>query len=374
MTIRPTVALALLCMCLTGCKKSPDEGGEVRIKSIKRIDTPDTPARPKRPRQRPPRRYSEQVTHDPSSVLGGEQGLDHVGVAVKDLNEAGQIYTRLGFGNPQEGTLPNGLRNINFYFGDTTYLELVTYYDKAKNPWVASFVDRHEKGAMFLMLCVFSYTHTANFLRARHLEVENPLPGRIESHRAKKAAAQPGRKKAPMWLNFFLKGKTLPGNVTFIAYNRGLRNFTLGKLKDEKIRRKSFTHPNTVLGLRSAWIAVDNLAQGRKAFEAIGLKAGRRFDDTRIDARGVAIAAGQGTLRLLQPRVKGRGPVAAFLKRRGQGIIGLGFEVENVKTAGALIEERLKTPVKLYDGLLGKSVLVPADQALDVYLEFAQRP
>jgi len=363
---RLMIALMVVCCGHTiGCKSrtSPSDAGlTMKIKSIKKI----TPLPKKR------RRLDDLVKHDPSSLLGGEQGLDHVGVAVKDLDGARKIYSeKLGFGSPQEGKLPNGLKNVNFYFGDTTYLELVTYYDRQKNPWVASFVDRHEKGAMFLMLCVYSYAHTANFLRRRGFEVGNPLPGRIETKGARNP--QPGRRRAPMWVNFTLKDKGLSGNVSFIAYSRRMRNYMLRRLKDEKLRRKTFSHPNTALGLRSAWIAVKQLKPARKVFESIGLQGGRDFDMKPLDARGSEIKAGQGTLMLVEPRHRARGPVADFLKRRGEGIVGLSFEVESLETARRLIENRAKIKLEPYDGPLGRAFMVPQEQAFGVYLELFEK-
>src|SRR6202044_1867650 len=82
-----------------------------------------------------------------SDLLGGERGLDHVGVAVKDLDAATRAYHDvLGFDRPTEGKLPNGLRNVNYYFADSTYLETLTYWDRGKAEWLASFTDKHEGG------------------------------------------------------------------------------------------------------------------------------------------------------------------------------------------------------------------------------------
>ena len=347
------LACAVLILA-TGCKKEPPRG--VRIKSIEKL--------PPSPAPGPRRRYTEQVKHDPAHVLGGEQGVDHVGVAVKDLDGARAAYEKLGFANGQEGRLPNGLKNVNFYFGDTTYLELVTTYDAKKNPWVASFIERNDKGAMFLMLCVFSYTHSANFLRRKGFKVSDPFPGRIET-RGAPGPGRPARGRAPTWVTFHLDGEPLPGNVTFIAYTRRLRSFMLTKLKDKKLRREKFSHPNTVLGLRSGWIAVPSVARAQKRLEGLGLAAGGPGEVKELEAKGVAIGAGQGTLVLLEPLRAGKGPTAAFLKRRGQGLIGLGFEVEKLETA----RDYIKTHVGLDLPTTDNRLLVPADQAYGVWIE-----
>jgi hypothetical protein len=354
--------LVSLPLLLGGCQKKK----KARVTSIKVEPLP-----PEKPKLKG-KKYPEQIKNrDPKTLLGGERGLDHVGVAVKDLEGASQAYQKLGFGNPQAGKLPNGLKNVNFHFGDTTYLELVTVYDEKKNPWVASFIDKHEKGAMFLMLCVFSYSETANLLRRKGFKVGAALPGRIKTKGGRDGHHR-GKKKPPMWHTFTIDGSPLPGNINFIAYNRGLRNFVLYKMKDPKIRKKLFSHPNTALGLKSTWIAVKSLARTTKAFEKVGLKAGRALTLEKLDARAREIEAGKGTLLLLQPR-KAKGPVAAFLKKRGEGLCGLGFEVEKLDTARALIEKNLALSLEPYDGHHGKSVLVPSDRAFDVWVELFQR-
>lgn len=318
-------------------------------------------------RRRIPDDVPEQITgRNPDSLLGGERGFDHVGVAVRDLQGASKAYRALGFGDPQPGTLPNGLKNVNFYFGDTTYLELVTYYDRNKNPWIAGFIDRYGKGAMFLVLCVYSHPETAAFLLRRRIEIGDPIAGSIEA---------PGlqRSDGPMWHTFFFKRSPLPGdNVYFIAYQRGLRNFILSRIKNERARRQAFSHPNTALGLRSAWMAVRNLEAARGAYASIGLQPGRRVAIPQLQADGMEIEAGQGSILLLQPTGK-QGPVSGFLSRRTEGIVGVSIEVEDLAAARRLIENNTRQSLKEYRGFFGRSILVPPQLTCDVWLELFQR-
>ena len=58
-----------------------------------------------------------RIPYDPDTLLGGEVGIDHVGIAVRDLAAATRVYTEvLGFGLPQHGKLPTGIQNTNFFF------------------------------------------------------------------------------------------------------------------------------------------------------------------------------------------------------------------------------------------------------------------
>ena len=69
----------------------------------------------------------------PVSLFAGERGLDHVGIAVKDLTAARQTFNgALGFGGFEEGRLPNGIANLNYYFEDSTYLETLNAWSAGK--------------------------------------------------------------------------------------------------------------------------------------------------------------------------------------------------------------------------------------------------
>ena len=101
------------------------------------------------------------------------------------------------------------------------------------------------------------------------------------------------------------------------------------------------------------------------------LKPGRKLRIPQLDADGVEVEAGRGKLVLLQPKGN-KGVAARFLKRRGEGIIGLGFRVEKLERARALIQKNLRLELRPYDGPSGASVLVPAEKAFGVWVEFFQ--
>jgi catechol 2,3-dioxygenase-like lactoylglutathione lyase family enzyme len=301
------------------------------------------------------------------TLLGGERGLDHVGVAVKDLDLATRTYRDyLGFSNPTEGKLPNGIRNVNYYFADATYLETLVHYDRSKATWLANFTDKHS-GALFLVLSVYSVESTTAFLRRRGIEVTRPVPGTIQTAGD---SAMPEEK----WKTFFLKKPLLAGDpLYFIAYPRRDRDAYLEKLLDRRARR-ILRHDNTALGIKAVWIAVEDLPQATKECGAIGLEAGRRFADARLEAAGQEVHAGAGAIWLLSPAGK-TSPVAAFLKERGgPGIMGLTLEAGSVGAAARLIGDRTGRVFPTYAGALGTSILVPPELTHGVWLEFAESP
>ncbi|MBW2731289.1 MAG: VOC family protein [Deltaproteobacteria bacterium] len=354
------VSFALVTL-LTACEKKAKRS-KFKVVKVEKIPS-------KAPLKRKPR-VPEQIKKDKNSLLGGERGLDHVGIAVRELDAAGKHYAgKLGFGNPQPGKLPNGLSNINFYFGDTTYLELLNAYDAKKNPWVSGFLNKYESGALFAVLTTYAYGLSAAFLHRAGHPVGKPLPGRIEAKGVK-------RSKRPLWHTFYFKPWALPGNVNnlyFITYYRGMRNAILAKLKDDVLRRKTFVHANTALGVSATWMAVKNLKSAQKAYAAIGLdQAHKVIMDKRFAAKALAVKAGEGHLLLLQPKRSGKGPVAHFIKRRGEGIVGLSVRVEKLETAHEVVQKGLGEKLALHPGAFGKAFVLPPEKTYGVWLEFVQ--
>lgn len=349
----------------TACTKDEKKKPKFKVVKIEKVPSKTPPKRRRRPR------VPEQIKNvERDSLLGGERGFDHVGIAVRELEAAGKHYAeKLGFGNPQPGKLPNGLKNINFYFGDTTYLELLNHYDAKKNPWVSGFLAKHEQGALFAVLTTYAYGWSSAFLRRAGHPVGKPLAGRIEAKGVKKG-------KRALWHTFYFEKWPLPGNVNnlyFITYYRGMRNAILLKLKDDALRRKTFVHANTALGMSAAWMAVNDLEKAKKAYAEIGLDQARQAKaEKRFAAKALAIKAGEGELLLLQPKQQGKGPVADFIKRRGEGIIGVSVRVEKLKTAHEVVQKGLGKKLALYEGAQGKAFVLPPEQAFGVWLEFVQ--
>jgi catechol 2,3-dioxygenase-like lactoylglutathione lyase family enzyme len=300
-----------------------------------------------------------------ATLLGGERGLDHVGIAVKDLDAATHVYHDiLGFNRPVGGTLPNGIRNVNYYFADATYLETLVYWDRAKASWLADFTDKHT-GALFAVISAFSPEDTRAFLSARGVPVGGVFSGTIQTG---DEDAMPEEK----WKTFFLPNGLLPGDpLYFISYRRGPRDEFLHRLEEPPTRRV-FHHKNTALGLRAVWFAVPDLAAATKAYESIGLPRGRAFVDPVLGADGQVFGAGLGEIWLLSPHPDG--DLASFLRERGgPGIVGVTLEAGSVSEAAKVIGAHTGTTIPTYAGALGTSIRVPPEVTLGVWIEFSQR-
>ena len=79
------------------------------------------------------------------TVLGQGRGIDHIGIAVRDLEGAKREYRDiLGFTLAPGGKHPHGTANATVAFEDRTYLELLTFYDRTKASWLADFLEKQE--------------------------------------------------------------------------------------------------------------------------------------------------------------------------------------------------------------------------------------
>src|SRR5438105_3387498 len=113
-----------------------------------------------------------------STLLGRGHGIDHVGIAVRDLETAKKTYRDvLGFSVVAFGKESNGVRGGGSYL-ESGLLELVTPWDRTKTVGrvMATFLEKHE-GAMYLGLDVSPVDETAKFLRTRGFNFQGPETG-----------------------------------------------------------------------------------------------------------------------------------------------------------------------------------------------------
>lgn len=332
---------------------------------------------------KPPASPPAEPPPDPAlanTLLGGERGLDHVGIGVRDLEAATRLYHEvLGFSRPVEGRLPNGIRNVNYYFADSSYLETMVPWDRARAPWLAEFTDKHS-GGLFLVLAARSPEMTTAFLSRRGVAIAAVYDGRIEV----KGLPDGGAGGVDQtWKTFFLPDGLLGGDpLYFIAYPRGPRQEFLHKLETREARRQLY-HENTALGLRAVWIAVPDLDAATRAYESIGLARRAAFVDPLLGARCQALEAGAGEIRLCaeaKGAAKGAakgvnqpGAVKAFLDERGKpGVLGVTLMAGSIPAAQRLLADRLKTLITTYEGPYGNSFRLPPERTMGIWLEFAQ--
>lgn len=297
------------------------------------------------------------TTAPTASVLGTGRGIDHVVIVVRDLDDAARMYQDvLGFSMIPGGTFPGGIRNTGVRFG-TNYLELITVdpSQAAANKEasdLAAFPEKRE-GANWLGLNVSSARQTADFLRARGFDVNEPEGSTYTPEGAKEA--QPA-----LWQTVSFKKPLVPSDaIFFIQYGA----------RPERPRPE---HPNTAVGIHSVWMAVKDLAAASKAYESVGLAAGRKQQMPRLGATGQEVAAGQGVILLLEPNDP-KGSLASHLARFGEGIVGVSIEVRDVDAARTLLRSSTRQELSPYPSSDGRAILISPMFTHGVWIELFQR-
>ncbi|HEX4384353.1 MAG TPA: VOC family protein [Myxococcales bacterium] len=292
-----------------------------------------------------------------------EHGLDHVGIAVTDLAAARKTFhDGLGFGAVVPGKLPNGIENINYYFEDSTYLETLTAYDPQKARQVADFTAKGE-GAIFAALSINSPDAAKAFFDKRGVKTGAPIPGSIKTER-----------ESTSWKTMFFEGSAKSLELFFfIAYDQPQRNEMLSKLHAAIQSGKVYKHPNGALGIKAAWLAVPDLEQAVKQFEAAGFPAGATFAEPRLGGTGRLIEAGQGKIALIAPAASDS-PVAQLLARRGgPALLGLSIEVSLLGVAQKFAARTTGHKMPAAAGALGQSIWIEPAVTHGAWLELFQR-
>ncbi|MGH8199814.1 MAG: VOC family protein, partial [Steroidobacteraceae bacterium] len=196
-------------------------------------------------------------------VLGAR--LDHVGVAVRDLDRARADYETLGFQVLAAGHFPGGASNAIIGLEDHFYLELITAPDDAKgeDATITQFAKAHE-GAMYFGLSVSSAKDTAEGLKARNFNVEGPTPGSVMSERD--TTPPP-----PQWYSVDPADKPAVGKraialpMFFIEY--------LPAPNDHRKPSDRSRQSNGVVGVRAIWVGVHDLIGALAAMSEQGFGA-----------------------------------------------------------------------------------------------------
>jgi catechol 2,3-dioxygenase-like lactoylglutathione lyase family enzyme/predicted lactoylglutathione lyase len=279
-----------------------------------------------------PLRVDSQEQAKDASVLGSGHGIDHVGIAVRDLESAKNTYRQvLGFSVFAFGKESHGVRSGGSYL-ESGLLELVTPWDRTQpiGAVVATFLEKHE-GAMYLGLDVSPVDETVKFLRTRGFNFQGPETGSMREDSDQHDYA---RLEGSWRLGGFESGPVpaahIPTRSTdaifFIQYDP----------------LAATVHPNTAKKLSSVWMAVRDLEATVKEYESMGFRSGRKLAAPQLGAKSQEIEAGDGIILLLQSH-QPTGKVASFLAERGaEGIMGVSIEVASLQTARSLLEANTK--------------------------------
>jgi catechol 2,3-dioxygenase-like lactoylglutathione lyase family enzyme len=237
-------------------------------------------------------------------------GLDHIPIAVSDLEKASEQYKRLGFALKPGRPHANGIRNQHVKFPDGTELELIIA-PEARDPLTTTYRRHLASGDGPAFLALFA-------------------PDR---------AGVPARLEAPLDYIFFGPRNASPTD-----------------------RPEHFAHSNGADSLIAVWLSADDVAMERELFERLGARVSRR--EVQAPGRMTAdVAQFQEGEVLLLPGSRQLVP--------GRRIVGATVRVGSIATVRQWLAAQ-KIPIASADQGNGSRIVVAPASTHGLWIEFRQ--
>ncbi|HEU5179908.1 MAG TPA: glycosyltransferase family 39 protein [Candidatus Polarisedimenticolia bacterium] len=258
-------------------------------------------------------------------------GLDHIPVAVRDLEAAGRRYRRLGFVLKQGRPHANGIRNLHAKFADGSEIELIT----ADQP-------RDELSGEYRRLLYEGEGPAFVALYA-------PDPEAL-THRIVAVGKAYGRSEGLL---------TFPPSDPLRYLFFGSRN------KSPTDRPEHFEHPNGAEALIGVWLAAENFTRERALLAALNVPVSEQ--EVRVpEPASVPVGKLREGEILFLPGSRRILP--------GRSIMGATVRVRDLDMVRRALTEGGISPDSLVQPPSGRSLLLPPEVALGMWLEFRVEP
>ncbi len=287
--------------------------------------------------------------------LGDGRGIDHVAALVRaeSFDSAASVWTdQLGFAATPALLSPLGAKNRLIWFGDETYLEIVTFTDlnEFTAPFLA-FLAEHE-GAKFYGTDVVDGAQAVACLTAAGYPNVGPIPA------APLTIEETGETVGllPLWSSIVLTARVAPDNSTFfLDYDEAQVQRMFAEFPSLAPR----PHPNTAQKIDTLWLVVSDLDAAIAFYEGLGLEVHARHQKIHyLGGRGAEVRYNNNILALLEP--DGPGLVADFAAERGEGILGVSVKVGDLDTARDFVNGNTGLDLQPFQYKGRKRFLVPA--------------
>ena len=225
-------------------------------------------------------------------------GIDHVVIAVADLESAIANYAHAGFTVVRGGRHNIGTHNALIAFADGSYLELIAFLNPVHgHPWFKAL----ELGGGVTDFCMRTGDLGADVAALRHAGAAIGGPSAMTRDRPDGFRLS--------WV-LAIPQPPFNGQLPFLIKDETSR--------DERVPRER-SHRNGISGIARVTVAVENpgATSGYYARVLGRPAAPRRRPD--LDAFGVAFAIGSYEVELMAPRSE-QSPLAQWLKVRGQSL------------------------------------------------------
>jgi catechol 2,3-dioxygenase-like lactoylglutathione lyase family enzyme len=223
-------------------------------------------------------------------------GLDHLVVAVPELDTAIASYTELGFTVVRGGRHPVGTENALIAFADGSYIELIAFAERAEHlPWWHAL----QRGGGLVDFCMQTDDLRGDTaaLRAAGVQIDDPSPL--------------SRKRPD---GYELRWEfSIPRD----GGHRGVAPFLIldETSREERVPRQH-AHANHVSGIGTLTVAVDDVPTVRRWYAEVLRAPGEEIQRGDLAASGVRFSVGPHELHFVAPKVAG-GPLAEWIASRG---------------------------------------------------------
>lgn len=289
-------------------------------------------------------------------------GIDHVVIAVPDLERAVETYARLGFNVHPGGSHPGmGTHNALALF-EADYLELLAVRDPAE--YRAAAIPRHSplaglhelaaRGGGFRAIAIASDDLAADVaaMRRRGVDVGDVVAG---------ARRTPAGQELRWELAVLGPRDPLP--VFFIQH--------LTSLAERQRQVPGATdHPNGVRRAERVYVAVENVAGAARHYSRVlGTPEPKVEHGTVIKADMAVFALGRAGLTVAQPAAPG--PAAEALARQGPGPFQVLYRTGGMDAAARWMEEHgVPPPARGVRNTGEQAMLVGPEHACGAYIGF----
>jgi len=222
-------------------------------------------------------------------------GIDHIVIAVPDLEAATKNYEQLGFTVVPGGRHPVGTHNSLIAFADGSYIELISFYrDNPDHRWWSAL----QKGGGLVDYCMQTDDLAGDTakLRAAGVKIDDPVP----------------------WSRTRPDGYQLRW-VLSLARNehRGVAPFLIQDVtpREERIPREKI-HKNGVTGIGTVTVTADDLPSVRHWYRSVLDYDGTEIKSADLRARGISFEIGPHCCYFAQP-IDEKSPLVECLKMRG---------------------------------------------------------
>ena len=206
-------------------------------------------------------------------------GIDHIVIAVHDLDEAIKTYRNLGFTVVEGGRHPVGSYNALISFQDGAYVEIIAFYEESPNhPWWDLL---HKRGGGLVDFCMQTNDIRADYQGFKDQGVE--MTDIVDLGRARPDGYY------LEWINNKTIGK-YQGIIPFIIEDKTPR--------EERLPKEN-VHENGVTGIDTLTLATSDINLPKQVMGAVLKQDAQMIQAGELKANGYSFAVGTHTLGYL---------------------------------------------------------------------------